>query len=275
MDFLTFMSAPFAACLVLVGIHAYMGIHVLRREVIFVDLSLAQIAALGTTIGFLAGFELHGQVSYVFSLVATFIGAGLFSLTRTRRAVIPQEAIIGIVYAVSAAAGILAVDRAPHGAEHIKQMLVGSILWVSWADVAKTAAIYAAVGAFHWVFRERFLTISFDSRKAEQAGWSIRFWDFLFYASFGFVVTSSVEIAGVLLVFAFLIVPSVCAALFVTTIRRRLLFGWAVGFIASAGGCTLSYLADLPTGATVVCVFGGVLILLAALRTAFRSRVPA
>lgn len=264
--FLYFMAAPFVACLLLVGIHAYLGLHVLARGVIFVDLSLAQIAALGSMVAFLIGYDLHSTAAYVISLLATFVGAGVFALTRLRHVRIPQEAIIGIVYAVSAAAGILAVDRAPHGAEHIKQMLVGSILWVTWAEIAKTAGIYTLVGLFHWFFRDRFLTLSFDEERAIQEGWSIRGWDFLFYASFGFVIASSVEIAGVLLVFSFLVVPAVCAVLFTDAIEKRLLIGWGIGFLVSVLGCSASYLFDLPTGATIVCMFGIVLTLIAGVR---------
>ena len=255
-DFLFLMAAPFVACLVLVGIHAYLGLHVLARGVIFVDLSLAQIAALGSTLAFLIGYDLHSGAAYVISLVATFVGAGVFALTRLRHARIPQEAIIGIIYAVSAAAGILAIDRAPHGAEHIKQMLVGSLLWVTWADIVKIAVLYTLIGFFHWVFRKRFLTISFAEDEAIKKGWSIRGWDFLFYASFGFVITSSVEVAGVLLVFSFLIVPTVCAALLSDQIGKRLIWGWGIGFGVSALGCALSYWFDLPTGAAIVCLFG-------------------
>lgn len=267
-EFLLFMSAPFTACLVLVGIHAYLGIHVLARQVIFVDLSLAQIAALGGTLAFLAGHAVDSRAAYLFSLGATFVGAGIFAVTRLRSRRVSQEAIIGIVYAVSAAAGVLAVDRAPHGAEHIRQMLVGSILWVGWPQVLQTAGIYVLVGLLHWFLRDRFLTISFDEPKAERLGWRVRAWDFLFYASFGFVITSSVRIAGVLLVFSFLIVPAVCAALFADRVGPRLAFGWIVGFVVSALGCTVSYMADLPTGATVVCVFGAALIALALARRA-------
>ena len=265
-EFLTFMTAPFAACLVLVGIHAYLGIHVLARGVIFVDLSLAQIAALGTTLAFLAGYAVDSRMAYAFSLGATFLGAAVFAVTRLRSRRVSQEAIIGIVYAVSAAAGVLAIDRAPHGAEHIKQMLVGSILWVTWPQVLQTAGIYILVGLLHWYLRKRFLTISFDVGQVARLGWWVRGWDFLFYASFGFVITSSVQIAGVLLVFSFLIVPAVCATLFADRVGPRLAIGWIVGFVVSALGCAVSYLADLPTGATVVCMFGSVLVLLALVR---------
>ncbi len=270
-DFFSIMAAPFVACLVMVGIHAYLGLHVLAREVIFVDLSLAQIAALGGTLSFLAGYDLNSTTAYLCSLCATFLGAAVFAFTRTHRGRVPQEAIIGIVYAVSAAAGILAIDRAPHGTEHIKQMLVGSILWVTWPDIAKIAIIYILVGLFHWIYRNRFLTISFNEPLAIQNGWAIRTWDFLFYASFGFVITSSVQIAGVLLVFSFLIIPTVCAALLANRIGTRLFIGWGVGFFVSTLGCTLSYFLDLPTGAAIVCLFGLTLLFVAVIHHLFKT----
>src|SRR5206468_3670603 len=178
------------------------------------DLSLAQIAALGTTVAYLAGYDLHGTGAYLFSLGFTFLGAAIFAVSRVHRKTrIPQEAIIGIVYAVSAAVAILVMSKATQETEHLKEMLVGNILSVSWKELGKTAVLYALVGLFHFVFRRRFLLISMDEAKAERQGINIRLWDFLFYMSFGFVVTSSVAIAGVLLVFCFLIVPSVAAML--------------------------------------------------------------
>src|SRR5262252_7516061 len=213
---LAFLAAPFVASLILTGIHAYLGVHVVERGVIFVDLSLAQIAALGATIALLlpiSGGDPHGSVVYWISLAFTFIGAAVFSTIRGHRARIPQEAVIGICYAVASAAAILAMSKSVQETEHLKEMLVGNILTVSWFEVGKTAALYGAIGLFHYIFRSKFLTISLDPDKAEAQGISVRFWDFLFYASFGFVVTSSVAIAGVLLVFCYLIVPSVGAML--------------------------------------------------------------
>src|SRR5262244_4068741 len=201
-----FLLAPFLASLILTGIHAYLGVHVVERGVIFVDLSLAQIAALGTTIAVLYGIEPHSPTAYVVSLIFTFIGAFVFSMIRVKRARIPQEAIIGICYAVASAAAILAMSKATSESEHLKDMLVGNILAVSWGEVAKTAALYGAIGLFHYVFRRQFLAISMSHHhdthhhEIERPRLNVRLWDFLFYASFGFVVTSSVSIAGVLLV---------------------------------------------------------------------------
>lgn len=261
----------FVAGLILTGIHAYLGVHVVERGVIFVDLSLAQIAALGTTIGFLFGYDVHSQAGYLFSLGFTFLGAAVFALSRMHRKTrIPQEAIIGIAYAVAAAASILAMSKATRETEHLKEMLVGNILAVSWPELAKTAFLYAVIGAFHFFFRRKFLLISLDEEAAERQGIPIRFWDFLFYVSFGFVVTSSVAIAGVLLVFSFLIVPAVSAMFFTERIGPRLAIGWTIGAFVSAIGIYLSYLLDLPTGATIVTTFGAALILLAGLRLLLR-----
>jgi zinc/manganese transport system permease protein len=268
LSILQFLAAPFAASLIIAGIHAYLGVHVVERGVIFVDLSLAQIAALGSTIALLIpslGEDPHGAGVYWSSLAFTFIGAAVFSTIRSRRARIPQEAIIGISYAVASAATILAMSKATSESEHLKDMLVGNILAVSWEEVGSTAVLYLGIGIFHYLFRHRFLAISLNHEKAELQG-SLRLWDFLFYASFGVMVTRSVSIAGVLLVFCYLIVPSVAAMLYADRIGPRLAIGWTMGTVVSALGIYLSVALDLPTGATMVCTFGLVLILMAAVR---------
>jgi len=272
---LQFLAAPFVASLILTGIHSYLGVHVVERGVIFVDLSLAQIAALGAAIAILLPFtagDPHAPVVYWISLGFTFIGAAVFSTIRGHRARIPQEAIIGICYAVASAAAILAMSKATSESEHLKDMLVGNILAVSWDEVGKTAALYGAIGLFHYIFRRQFLAISMNHHAFEHEGRSVRFWDFLFYASFGFVVTSSVSIAGVLLVFCYLIVPSVAAMLYADSVGKRLAIGWTMGTIVSALGVYFSLVLDLPTGATIVVTFGIVLALMAAVRPLFKRR---
>jgi zinc/manganese transport system permease protein len=274
---LSFLAAPFAASLILTGIHAYLGVHVVERGVIFVDLSLAQIAALGATLALVAEAGGHGEHSslvYFVSLGFTLVGAAIFAMVRTQRSRVPQEAIIGISYAVAAAASILAMSKAPSETEHLTGMLVGNILAVSWPEVFKTAALYAAVGAFHYAFRKQFLAISVHHDQPERTGLHVRWWDFLFYASFGVVVTSSVSIAGVLLVFCYLIVPSVAAMLYSTRIGVRLAIGWTMGTIVSGVGVYLSLVLDFPTGATIVCTFGVALLLMAMARP-FILRQPA
>ena len=252
------------------GIHAYLGVHVVERGVIFVDLSLAQIAALGATIALLlpgrAAIRTAPDVYWI-SLLFTFVGAAVFSTIRGHRARIPQEAIIGICYAVASAAAILAMSKATAESEHLKDMLVGNILAVSWPEVGKTAAALR---------RDRRVPLSLPPASSSRSRWTrtpprrkasrSALWDFLFYASFGFVVTSSVSIAGVLLVFCYLIVPSVAAMLYAEGIGRRLAIGWTMGTVVSALGVYLSLRLDLPTGATIVCTFGLVLLAMAAVR---------
>lgn len=251
------LLAPCVACLLLTGIHCYLGLHVVSRGVIFVDLALAQLAALGSAVGLLWGMDNHGDGTYWVSLAFTLIGAAVFALTRTKRKELPQEAMIGIVYAVSSAFTVLALDRSPHGHEELRNMLMGSILFVSWVDIAKTALLYGVIGALHFVWRKRFLKLSLSQNATtDMSPRQELWWDFLFYASFGFVVTSSVKLAGVLLVFSFLIIPAVCAMLFATTLRGRLLFGWAFSSLVSVAGLYASSEFDLPTGAAIVAVFG-------------------
>ncbi len=259
-DLLALLWAPFLMCLVLTGIHAYLGVHVLAREVVFVDIAMAQIAALGATAAFLVGYELDTWESYFAGLTATLVGALVLALTRSRRRHVSQEAVIGIVYAVSAAGAVLLADRAPHGAEQVRTMIVGNLLAVRPREVVEVAILYSIVGLLHWLCRRPFFLISTDPSDAFAQGWSVRAWDLLFYASFGVVVTSSVRIAGVLLVFSYLIVPALAGVLLGGSLGARLAIGWGFGTLVSVIGMVASAALDLPTGATVVCAFGVTLI---------------
>ena len=267
---LEFLWPPLLACLVLAGIHVYLGLHVLARGVIFVDLALAQIAALGITVAFLAGHPIESAAAYWYALAFTVGGAALFAVSRVRQAPIPHEAIIGIVYAVSAAVAVLVVDRAPLGGEHIKQLLVGNILTVTPREVARLAALYLAIGALHAAIRRPLLAISFHPEIALEKGRRVRWWDFCFYVTFGIVVTSSVRLAGVLLVFSYLVVPAAVGALLSASVTGRLVIGWALGFLVSILGLSASFAWDLPTGAAVVTTFG-VLMAAVALGLGVRS----
>jgi zinc/manganese transport system permease protein len=257
------MVAPFVACMVLVAMFAYLGIHIIAREVIFVDLSLAQMAALGSTSALLVGVSPHSVLGHGFALAATTLGAFIFAVSRTRRGRrrVPQEAIIGIVFVVASAASILVAERAPTGAELIKDVLVGSILWVDWPTIPRLASVFLAVGAFHWVLRGRFFTISLNEEEAVRRGWRIRWLDFLFYASFGVAITVAVPVAGVLLVFTFLVVPSVIAFLFTRRPPLLLAISWTAAAVACALGLWLSFQLDLPTGPLIVCLFGSMLLI--------------
>ena len=259
-DLFAILWAPFLMCLVLTGIHAYLGVHVLAREVVFVDIAMAQIAALGATTAFLLGYDTETWQSYAYALVATIVGAVVLALSRSRRRHVSQEAVIGVVYAVSSAAAVLVSDRAAHGAEQVRGMLVGNLLAVGPLEVARVAGLYALVGLLHWLCRRPFFLISSDPDKAYDEGWRVRLWDFVFYASFGVVVASSVRVAGVLLVFSYLIVPALAGVTLGGSVLARLLIGWSFGTLVSVLGMVASAALDLPTGATIVCAFGLILL---------------
>lgn len=256
METLNFLAAPIVMCFILAGMHCYLGLHVLARGVVFVDLSLAQVAALGASMGALLGMEHHEPATYFVALAATFLAAALFALARKHEKSFSQEAIIGIVFAFSSAAVVLIVDRLAHGAEHIKEVMVGQILWVTWTDVAVTAVIYSGVAVLHWAFRRQFLAASL-SPDAKPG-----MWDFWFYALFGVVITSSVHHAGVLQVFSYLIVPAMIGSLVCKTIKGRLFFGWGLGMVVSLMGLFLSHRLDMPAGAMIVVCFGALPIVL-------------
>jgi len=262
-DLVLVMVAPLVACLLLVAMFAYLGIHIIAREVIFVDLSLAQMAALGGTGGLLFGVAPHSLLGHVFALTTTTLGAFIFALTRTSKARrrVPQEAIIGIVFVVASAASILVAERTPTGADLIKEALVGSILWVDWPTIPRLALVFLAVGLFHWWLRRRFFTISLNEDAAVALGWRIKWWDFWFYASFGVAITMAVPIAGVLLVFTFLVIPAVIAFLFTRRPPLLLAISWTVAAFVCAAGLLVSFKLDLPTGPLIVCMFGLALLI--------------
>ena len=258
---LPFLFWPLLALLAIASLHVYLGLHVVEREVIFVDLSLAQMAVLGASVASLMGGEPEQPLTYALAIAFTVVGAAVFSMTRSERGRVPQEAIIGIVYAVAAAASVLILNNAPHGAEHIRDILVGQLLAVQFHDVARLAILYAVLGGLHVLWREKFLSISHDPVAAKAKGLNVKAWDFLFYLTFGLTVTASVELAGVLVVFSFLIVPSVIALLFADHVGTRLAIGWTVAALASALGMLTSVWLSAPPGAAVVCVFGALLVL--------------
>jgi len=261
---LSIMQWPLIACLLLPGLLVYLGLHIVRREVIFVDLALAQVATLGTCVSLLLGHEPQDWQSYAWSFAFTLIGAAIFAATRMKsHHRVPQEALIGTTYVVAAAAGILLLSRTAEGNEELRRTLIGDVMLVSQKDVLRTFVVYLGIGVVHFIFRKKFLMISFDSDAAAASGIAVKWWDFLFYALFGLVVTSFVQIGGVLLVFSYLIVPAVCASYLATRVSALLAIGWVIATIASMPGLYAAYRLDLPTGAAIVCVLGVALILAA------------
>jgi zinc/manganese transport system permease protein len=258
---LTFLALPFIASVVFVLIHAYLGVHVLRRKIIFADLALAQLSALGASVAFANGYDVTSAAGFAYAFVFTAIGAALLTLTRNLASFVSQEAVVGIVYVVATAATILVVDRSPLGAEHVKKILVGSILTVDGADVAKFAALYTVIGLLHWWARRPLLSLSNERAPQGRSRLEVWSWDFGFFLSFGIVVTSSVTTAGVLLVFSLLIVPAVIGFTFSDKLSVVLLIAWSTGIAASAAGLAGSYALDLPTGAAMVTALAGFLVL--------------
>ena len=257
---LAWWALPSLAALILVATHTYLGLHVISRNVFFVDLALAQVAALGSTVAYLYGFEVGDSVTYYVSLLFAVFGAWFFSVARVPDDRVPQEAIIGLAFAVASAAAILLSAENPHGAEHLRDMMTGSILVVSADEVAHAALLYGVIGVFHWVYRRQFLRLSMDRAGAAADGMHVQRWDFLFYLSFALVITSAVRIAGVLLVFVLLIAPAVCAAMLATGIRSRLWIGWACGVLATTGGLIMSSRMDWPPAPAIACIFAAILI---------------
>jgi zinc/manganese transport system permease protein len=255
-EFLEMMAAPICCAIVLVAMHGYLGGHVVRRGVIFVDIALAQIAAFGVAVSMWLGAEIGTTQSFAIGLGSSFLGAVLLSFTRSRDKKVPQEAYIGIVYVVFSAAMILVLSQVAHGGEEISNLLVGAILWVSWVDVVKALVLYGLLGLLLRWAHAPLMKISVAAAAAHGEGLSLRRWDFLFYMVLGTVVTLSVQIAGVLMVFTMLVVPTVMSLRLFKTTRVQFTYVMGVGAVAVLLGATASFLLDLPTGAAIVCVFG-------------------
>jgi zinc/manganese transport system permease protein len=262
-DAVSLLWPPLLVALCLIGIHTYFGIQVLARKVIFVDLALAQIAALGATVAFMLGHPSQSAAAYGYSLCFTLLAALILAFTRSWSNRIPQEALIGVIYVVAAAAAIVLIDRAPQGAEHLKQILTGNILTSGVSDLYGIVPLYIAIGLLHFSLRHRLAG-------GEGQSW---IWEFVFYATFGVVVTSSVALAGVLLVFSFLIMPAAIGVLYADTLGRQLALGWSTGTLASVAGLAISFAFDLPTGAAMVCTFGAALALAGILRPFIRGGI--
>jgi zinc/manganese transport system permease protein len=260
MELLLLMKWPLIASLILPWLLVYLGLHIVQRGVIFVDLALAQTAAFGTCVAMLLGYDVHDWQSFACSQVFTFAGAVLLTFTRGRDQRVPQEALIGIVYVVAAAAAILALSKSASGHEELQRSMVGELLVVPPAEVMKTFGLYLVLGVAHFLCRKKFLAISVNPKQAEAGGLNVRWWDFVFYMLFGLIVTSFVHIGGVLLVFSYLVVPAVCATYLVNSIPARFAVGWVLATGASVVSLFLTAKVDLPIGAAIVCVLGAVLI---------------
>jgi zinc/manganese transport system permease protein len=260
-DALSFLLYPFAASVSFVLIHAYLGVHVLRRNIVFADLALAQLSALGATVAFALGYAPVSPAGFAYAFAFTTVGAALLTATRALARFVSQEAFVGILYVAATAATVLVVDRSPQGAEHVKKILIGSILTVEPPELIKFTALYGVIGLLHWFARRPMLAVATEAEPAGRSPLAVSLWDFLFFLSFGVVVTSSVTTAGVLLVFSFLIVPAVIGSMFSRAVPVVLAIAWSTGILASAVGLAGSFVLDLPTGAAMVVAFVLMLVL--------------
>jgi zinc/manganese transport system permease protein len=251
---------PLVASLILPWLLVYLGLHIVQRGVIFVDLALAQTAAFGTCAAMLMGYDVHDWQSFAFSLGFTLFGAFVLTFTRTRDQRVPQEALIGIMYVVAAAASLLTLSHTTGGKEELQRSLVGELLVVPPPEIFKTFGLYVVIAIAHFVFRKKFLAISSNPEHAAKSGVNVRWWDFVFYMLFGLVVTSFVHIGGVLLAFSYLVVPAVCAMFLVDSWVARFAVGWAVATFASIASLVITAKVDLPIGAAIVCMLGVLLL---------------
>jgi len=253
---------PLLACLVASGVLVYLGMHVVERKVIFVDLALAQIAALGVMWAILMGYDHETDTLPVslYSLAFTALGALVFSITRTRHERVPHEALIGIIYVAASAGGLVLADRFALGTEALKELIAGRVALVTPAIVGKLAVTCAVVAAVVGVLHRRLMRISTDPAAAEAAGMFLRGWDFLFYLVFGVLITQCVSVLGVLPVFAYLVIPAVAAAFLFSSVRARLIFGWLFAGAISLVGLETARASQLDPGPTIVCLFAAALV---------------
>lgn len=265
---IVFLAAPLTICLLLVGVLGYFGNHILTRGIIFVDIALAQIASLGAMLGILMGLSAESTATSIFSLVFTLSIISIPSLIKDKDINIPQEAIIGILYGLSLAIGIILADKIPGGSNFIKKTLTGSILWVTWEDVLVSLLLFAVIGGIHYKYFEKFTTLS-EQYSDGIIGESLKYFELVFFVTFGIVVVKSVEIGGIFVVFAFLIAPAAIAILFTDDWKKRIAISWLSGFVGAALGIILSYRYNLPNGPTIVCTLGLILVLVGAFKKMF------
>jgi zinc/manganese transport system permease protein len=258
LEVIEFLLLPIIACIVSVLLFGYFGLHVLKRGVIFVDISLAQVAALGTIVGMAAGISTQSWLLKLSALAAVTLAAALFSKVKLESRGIPQEALIGIVYCLSLSLCLFLAEFVPEGSGFIKESLTGALLWVTWGKIGVLTTIGIGAGLFHFIFRDKFMQTSQTEAGAKDVGRAL--WDFLFYFTLGVVITEAVEILGIFLVFTLLVVPASVSILLFTGWLQRLLAAWIVGGVASVTGILVAYQWNLPNSPTIVTVLGLTLI---------------
>ena len=263
---LLFLATPIAASVLLAGVLGYFGTHILTRGIIFIDIAIAQIAALGTMIGLLLGFAEESAGVQLLSYGFTMIVIGSFAFLRTRQSVIPAEAVIGIIYCLGLALALLLAERIPGGSNYITKTITGNILWVTWDKVFIIALLFAGIGLIHLVFGAKFISLSEICRINPSLQLKDKLYSLLFYTTFCIVVVKSVQIGGIFLVFTLLIAPSVASSLYFQSWKSRLVWSWVIGIFGTVSGIFLSYSLNVSNGPAIVVLLGLLVFVLALIK---------
>ncbi|HEX9759230.1 MAG TPA: metal ABC transporter permease [Nitrospiria bacterium] len=266
-----FMRQAIFASSILTFMLAYLGIHVVKRRIVFVDLAIAQLSAVGVAFAMLFDFN-----PLVFSLVFTLVGAGLLSIPEYEKR-IPQEAIMGIIYAVASAIAVLLIANIPHGEADILNLFFGNILGVTTQQLFVLLVVFGFVTFIHILFSKKFIQITETSTVDPSNKSHKRFWNLIFYLTLALVIAVAIRTAGVLLVFSTLVIPAVTALLFFQRFSHLVLTALGIGLIATWTGFISSFQFDLPTGPTIVTALGGWLFFASLVKTSikfFKKKKP-
>ncbi|MFC1477127.1 metal ABC transporter permease [candidate division KSB1 bacterium] len=266
LDIILFLAPPITICILFAGILSYFGNHILTRGIIFIDIALAQIAALGTMIGLLLGFAEGARSLEIISLVFTLAIISVFAMTKFEKQVIPQEAIIGIIYGLGLGLATLLSEKIPGGSNFITKTITGNILWVTWDQVFWTFLLFAAIAVLHVLLRKHFVKISESRENLPYSIGKVRFYELIFYITFSIVVVRAVPIGGIFLVFTLLIAPTAMATLFTQNWTARFIWSWIIGILGSMAGIYISYTFNISNGPAIVCMLGVFVFIMAFIR---------
>ena len=269
---LIFLAAPITACVLLAGILGYFGNHILSRGIIFIDIALAQIVALGTMIGLLFGFAEGSVAVQIITLIFTLIIVIFFALTKFEKQLIPQEAIIGIIYGLGLGIATLFAEYIPRGSNYITKTITGNILWCTWDEIIFAFELFVAIGIVHIFLGKNFIKITDAKDQFPFSPQKVRMMEVIFYITFGIVVVKAVPIAGIFLVFILLIAPTSIATIFTSQWKWRFIWSWIIGIVLSLVGIIISYQLDISNGPAIVCLMGISVFILAFAKIIFGKK---
>ena len=261
---LDFMVQAFALSVIVGILLSYLGVHVISRGIVFVDLALGQISSLGV-----AYSDYIGTGKTVIPIVFTLVGAFLMSFINIRDKRLKLEAIIGIIYAVTSAITVMLISKTPHGDSDIQEVLFGNILSVSWDQIKMVAIVFSAIGLLHLFFFKKFIAVTesfsrFDTTLTKnnfQTQGAFSLWNFLFYISIGLSIVFAVRLSGVIPVFSFLIIPAVGAIMIAKNNRSIIMLAALISVLGAFFGLNISYKFDFPAGSSIVTALGGIFLI--------------